>query len=143
MLIGTYQHTIDPKGRLFIPVKLRADLGESFIITRGTGKNLFGLSYTEWSALSGKFDSLPIADEDAQNFSRLFFASANECDVDKQGRVLVNAALREHAQLEKDVMIIGVSTRIEIWSAENWQSYRSSLESNYTDMLGKMAARGI
>ncbi len=129
MLIGEYNYSIDVKGRLNFPVKLRENLGESFIIAKGLGDNcLFVYSMEEWESVEQKIKSLPLSK--ARNLQRFFFASAIEVEPDKQGRIVIPSNLREYSQLNKEVMIIGASTHCEIWSKENWDNICSELDSN-------------
>ncbi|SHE38958.1 MraZ protein [Caldanaerobius fijiensis DSM 17918] len=123
MFFGEYQHTMDPKGRVILPSKFREELGDSFIITKGLDECLFVYSKSEWERIEQKLRELPLNRKDARAFMRFFFAGASQCEVDKQGRVLIPQNLREYASLKKDLMIIGVSTRVEIWSLEKWQKY--------------------
>lgn len=142
MLIGEYAHTIDSKGRMIIPSKFRTELGERFIVTKGFDGCLYGYSLDEWKSIEEKIKTLPlITGKDARNFTRFFFSSAIECELDAQGRILITQNLREHAKLLKDVVVIGVSTRIEIWSKEEWQSYNDSQDSD--DIAEKMSMLGI
>ena len=123
MFIGEYQHTIDNKGRIIMPSKFREALGSTFIMTKGLDNCLFVYPQEEWQILENKLRALPLTNRDARAFVRFFFAGASECILDKQGRVLIPANLREHAKLEKEAVIIGVASRIEIWSKEEWNSY--------------------
>jgi MraZ protein len=143
MLIGEYKHTVDAKGRLIIPSRFREDLGGKFIITRGIGKCLFGLSLPSMERFSEKLDNLPSTDKDVLDFSRYFYSKATECELDKQGRVLVPAVLREFAALEKDVVVTGVRTRIEIWSSDIWAQYNDNSDEMYDAMFMKMAQLGL
>ena len=143
MFMGEYQHTLDAKGRMRMPLKFREDLGDKFVVTRGTGKCLFVFAPEEWQTFSQKLKSLPVTDKPVQAFLRLFFAGASEVEVDAQGRILIPASLREHAELDKDVCVIGVASRVEIWSDKNWSSYNSMAADNYDDILGRMAELGI
>ena len=120
MLIGEYEHSLDAKGRLIMPAKLREDIGESFIVTKGLDGCLFAFSKTEWSNFESKLKALPLSNKNARDFSRFFFAGAIECEIDKQGRFLISSNLRDFAGLEKDVVIIGMTSRLEIWSKEKW-----------------------
>lgn len=120
MLIGEYEHSLDAKGRLIMPSKLRQDIGESFIITKGLDGCLFVFSQNEWNNFETKLKTLPLSDKNARNFVRFFLSGATECEIDKQGRFLIPANLRESAKLEKDAMIVGVGTRLEIWNKETW-----------------------
>ena len=120
MLIGEYEHSLDAKGRLIMPSKLRQDIGEKFIITKGLDGCLFVFSQNEWNKFETKLKTLPLSDKNARNFVRFFLSGATECEIDKQGRFLIPANLRESAKLEKDAMIVGVGTRLEIWNKETW-----------------------
>jgi len=122
MLIGEYEHTIDAKGRLSMPSKLRRDMGEAFIVTKGLDGCLFAFSQEEWKNFETKLKSLPLSDKNARNFVRFFLAGATECEIDKQGRFLIPSNLREAGKLEKEVVIIGVGTRLEIWNKDIWNS---------------------
>ena len=122
MLIGEYEHTLDVKGRLSMPAKLRRDMGEAFIVTKGLDGCLFAFSNEEWMNFETKLKTLPLSDKNARNFVRFFLAGATECELDKQGRFLIPNNLRVAAKLEKEVIIIGVGTRLEIWNKETWMS---------------------
>ena len=122
MLIGEYEHTIDAKGRLSMPSKLRRDMGEAFIVTKGLDGCLFAFSQNEWKNFETKLKSLPLSDKNARNFVRFFLAGATECEIDKQGRFLIPSNLREAGKLEKEAVIIGVGTRLEIWNKDIWNS---------------------
>ena len=142
MLIGEYSHTIDTKGRMIVPAKFRIELGERFIVTKGFDGCLYGYSLEEWKNIEEKIKTLPlITGKDARNFTRFFFSSAIECELDAQGRILITQNLREHAKLNKEVIVIGVSTRIEIWSKENWEAYNEEQDSD--DIAEKMSMLGI
>ncbi len=143
MFYGEYQHSVDPKGRVIVPAKFREGLGEKFIVTKGLDNCLFAYSMSEWTNLEAKLKSLPLANKDARAFIRFFFAGASECEVDKQGRILISQNLREYAALEKDVYIIGVSTRVEIWDKSKWESYSSDDNVNPDNIAEKMAELGI
>jgi MraZ protein len=138
LFIGEYQHSLDEKGRLIIPVKLREGLGERFIATRGLDDCLFIYPLPEWEALQQKLKILPSTKADARAFMRFFFSGAAECELDRQGRTLIPAALREYARLERDVVITGVSSRVEIWSAEAWQKYRQETGENIAVIAEKI-----
>ena len=122
MLIGEYEHTLDAKGRISMPAKLRRDMGEAFVLTKGLDGCLFAFSQNEWMNFETKLKSLPLSDKNARNFVRFFLAGATECEIDKQGRFLIPSNLREAAHLEKEAVIIGVGTRLEIWNKETWAS---------------------
>ncbi|MCL5981646.1 MAG: division/cell wall cluster transcriptional repressor MraZ [Firmicutes bacterium] len=138
MFIGEHQHSLDDKGRLIMPAKFREGLGESFIITRGLDNCLFVYPQQEWNVLQQKMKSLPSTKADTRAFVRFFFSGASECEVDKQGRVLIPASLREYARLEKDVVVAGVSSRVEIWAEEAWRQYREETGQNMAAIAEKI-----
>ena len=121
MFIGEYNHTIDTKGRLIVPSKFRESLGDEFVVTKGLDGCLFVYPMEEWAVFTDKLKDLPLTKKDARQFSRFFLAGAALCEVDKQGRILIPSVLREFAGLEKDAVLVGVSSRIEIWSRSNWE----------------------
>jgi MraZ protein len=134
MFMGEYQHTIDEKGRVIIPSKFRDDLGQTFVLTRGLDQCVFGYPMEEWKLLEQKLKALPFTKKDARAFSRFFFSGAAECQLDKQGRVNISQPLREYAQLDKDCVVIGVSSRIEIWSKSKWESYYEASETSFDEI---------
>lgn len=136
MFIGEYHHTLDAKGRMFVPSKFREELGESFIVTLGLDNCLFAFSAEEFERLKLKLDALPISNKDARQFARFFFAGACECETDKQGRIMIPAKLRSYAQLEKDVTVVGVSTRLELWNSQKWEE-EHSFDCFSSDMLSE------
>lgn len=127
MFYGEFIHTIDRKGRLILPAKLResakSNFIEKFFITRGLDKCLFMFSEDEWHAQEQRFKSLPITKQQARTFNRIYFSGAVEVISDKQGRFLVPQFLKDFAGIKRDVMIVGVSNRIEIWAKEKWQEF--------------------
>ena len=112
MFMGEYNHTIDAKGRLIIPSKFRDSLGDEFVVTKGLDGCLFVYDNKEWSAFEEKLKSLPLTNKDARQFVRFFLAGATLAEVDKQGRILVPANLREFAALEKEFVLVGVASRV-------------------------------
>lgn len=143
MLIGEYEHSLDVKGRLIMPAKLREDIGEKFIITKGLDGCLFGFSLSEWTNFEEKLKSLPLTNKNARDFVRFFLSGAVECEIDKQGRFLVASNLREYASMEKEVVIIGVGTRIEFWSKDKWKIYNSSDNISADELAENMTMLGI
>ncbi|WP_159883932.1 division/cell wall cluster transcriptional repressor MraZ [Paenibacillus puerhi] len=138
MFMGEYQHTIDEKGRMIIPAKFREALGASFIATRGLDQCLFVYPMQEWSVLEQKLKALPLMKSDARAFTRFFFSGATECELDKQGRVNLPNMLVDHAKLEKDCVVIGVSNRVEIWSKAIWESYFQQSEESFAEIAEKL-----
>lgn len=129
MFMGEYSHSVDAKGRLIMPAKFREQLGEEFVVTKGLDGCLFVYPMEEWSRIEEKFREVPLTTKDARKFSRFFFAGAANLEVDKQGRILIPAVLREFASLDRDVVLVGVLSRIEIWSRKQWEASNS-----YDDM---------
>ncbi|WMM23364.1 division/cell wall cluster transcriptional repressor MraZ [Tissierella sp. MB52-C2] len=143
MFIGEYQHTLDTKGRIIIPSKFREDLGDEFVMTKGLDNCLFIYPKKEWTILEEKLKTLPLTNRDARAFIRFFFSGASEGTLDKQGRVLIPSNLREHSKLDKEAVVIGVSTRMEIWSKEEWDAYNNDDNLSYESIAETMAELGI
>lgn len=143
MLLGEYQHSIDGKGRVILPAKLREEIGEQCIATKGLEKCLFVYPKQEWSTIENKLKQLPLAKAEARAFVRFFFSGAAELECDKQGRVLVPANLREYAALDKDIVIIGVLNRIEIWDKAVWEEYTNQIGPTVNDIAEHLVDLGI
>ena len=138
MFMGEYQHSIDEKGRLIIPAKFRDALGSTFVVTRGLDNCLFVYPQSEWATMEQKLKALPLMKADARAFTRFFLAGATECELDKQGRVNIPNNLREHAKLDKDCIVIGVSSRVEIWSKDIWEGYAKASEESFNEIAEKL-----
>lgn len=138
MFMGEYQHTVDTKGRLIIPAKFRDALGDAFVITRGLDNCLFGYPMDEWRKLEEKLRELPMTKKDARAFARFFFSGATEVEIDKQGRINIPSTLIQHANLSKECVVLGVSTRIEIWSKDAWESYFDESGESFNDIAENM-----
>lgn len=121
MFMGEYNHTIDAKSRLIIPSKFRESLGDQFVVTKGLDGCLFVYDDVEWKAFVEKLGTLPTLNPDVRKFIRFFMAGASEVEVDKQGRILIPANLKDFAALEKDIVLIGAGSRVEIWSKERYE----------------------
>lgn len=143
MLIGSYQHTVDSKGRIFVPSKLKNDLGDQFVIVRGIEENLMVFPKKEFERFVEKYQELPIADTEAQDFFRLFFASASMCETDKQGRVVIPQELRDFAGINENVVIVGMVTRLEIWTPEKFKASSNIEKGKYSKVLSSLAQRGV
>lgn len=143
MFMGEYQHSLDEKGRLIIPAKFREDLGEKFVLTRGLDNSLFVYPMNQWKILEEKIKELPTSQADTRAFVRLFFSGAVEAEPDKQGRMVLPQHLREHAKIERDVYIIGVSTKIEIWSKQIWEEYTNHARQSYEEIAENIIDIGI
>ena len=120
MFTGEYNHTVDAKGRLIVPAKFREQLGDEFVVTRGLDGCLFAYALNEWHNMEERFREIPMTSKNARKFSRFLFAGAATCEVDKQGRILLPPVLREYAGIQKDVVLAGVLSRIEIWDKNRW-----------------------
>jgi MraZ protein len=142
MFIGEYQHALDPKNRIIVPSKFREGLDNTFVMTKGLDGCLYGYPKAEWTRLEEKLKALPLTNKDARAFQRFFFSGAAEIEVDKQGRALIPQNLIEYAVITKDIVTIGVSSRIEIWSKEKWESYNEQ-NINYDEIAEKMSELGI
>ncbi|MBI4114262.1 MAG: division/cell wall cluster transcriptional repressor MraZ [Candidatus Niyogibacteria bacterium] len=136
MLIGEFSHTLDAKRRVALPSKFRKELGKKAIITRGLDRCLFVYSGKEWEKVAEKLAELPTGHADTRNFVRLFLAGASEGDCDNLGRILIPDYLKEYAGLKTKVIITGVYKRLEIWDAERWDEYKSTIEKQ-TDVLAE------
>jgi MraZ protein len=143
LFYGEFQHTIDPKGRVILPSTFREELGEKFIMTKGLDGCLFVYSMTEWSIFETKLRALPLANIEARAFVRLFSSGASPCDADKQGRTVIPQNLRSYAGLEKDIYIIGATTRIEVWDKAKWESYSKENDLSTAGAAEKMSMLGI
>jgi MraZ protein len=148
VLIGSFEHMLDAKGRVFIPAKWRESVGDTLIITLGllettSAACLSGMSLEEWDRFSQKFSALPATDTKGQAIRRRLYSMAAACEIDKQGRILIPAQLRELTLLTKDATLIGVGEHVEIWNPETLAAYNAACEENYGDALAHLAALGI
>ncbi len=143
MFMGEYRHAMDEKGRVIMPARFRETLGEKFVVTRGLDNCLFVYPLQEWKTLEGKLKSLPLTRQDARAFVRYLLSGAAECEFDKQGRISVPNNLRDHGLIQKDVVIIGVAERIELWSKEKWEQYLSKAKDSYEEIAETMDELGI
>lgn len=142
MLMGEYHHSVDDKGRLTIPSKLRYELGENFIVTRGLDGCLFVYPKKEWQDIIAKYRELPNT-RDARNFMRFFLSGATECDFDKQGRINLPTPLVRYAEILKECIIIGVNDRLEIWAKERWDAFMNENEESFSDIADNLFSTNI
>ena len=135
MFYGEYEHSIDRKGRLIIPSKFREVFKENYVerffVTRGLDTCLFVFTEDEWKKQEGRFRTLSFTNREAREFNRLYFSGASEVTCDRQGRILVPQYLKDFAKIKSDVMIVGVSNRIEIWSRENWGEFYKNTKDSF------------
>ena len=134
MFMGEYHHKLDNKGRLIIPAKLRDQIENKMVFTRGLDGCIFGYSMEEWQKIEAKLAKLPLTKGNTRKFMRLFYSGAMESEFDKQGRVNFTSTLKAHAGLIKECVIIGVSDRIEIWAKERWDSFEEEANEDYDDI---------
>lgn len=137
MFTGEYHHNIDAKGRLIIPSKLRDDLGDNFIVTRGLDGCLFLYPQRHWNTIINKYKELPDT-KNKRQFLRIFLSGATTCEYDKQGRINIPKPLTDYAALEKDCIIIGVDEKLEIWSKERWETFISDNEENMSEIADSL-----
>lgn len=142
MFYGEYQHSIDRKGRLILPAKFResakANFIEKFFVTRGLDKCLFMFSEEEWKAQESKFKSISFTKPQARTFNRLYFSGAVDVVADRQGRILLPQYLKDFAEIKKDVVIVGVSNRIEIWAKDKWQEFYGNSRQSFEEIAEKL-----
>jgi len=143
LFMGEYQHNVDSKGRIILPAKFRELLGEMFVATKGLDKCLFIYPKEEWAILEEKLKKLPLAKQEARAFVRFFFSGAAELEFDKQGRVLLPNNLRDYAGLGKDIIVVGVSSRIEIWDKQAWIDYNNEVGPTVTQIAENLVDLGI
>lgn len=138
---GEYNHSIDAKGRVIIPAKFREKLGDSFVVTKGLDGCLFVFTNEDWESFAEKLQKFPLTNKEARKFTRFFLAGAADVETDKQGRILLPQNLREFAHLEKDVVLVGVSGRCEIWDKDTWTKSMEfddvdEIAEHMSDMIG-------
>ena len=143
MLTGEYIHSIDSKGRLIVPSKFREILGDDFVITKGLDGCLFLYPVDEWKIFEQKLRTLPLTNKNARTFTRFFLGSAVDGPLDKQGRVLISSALRSFAGLDKEVVLVGVLERVEIWDKAKWDENNAVVEENMDDIASQMEELGL
>ena len=143
MITGEYQYIIDPKKRLAIPAKLRGQMGERVVITRGPDQCLFVYPYAVWEEIAKKLAQLPIGKETTRGFVRLMFSGAEEVSQDALGRILIPDSLKTYADLKKEVVMVGVMNRLEVWDKERWDTFRAGAEKEMGNMAEKLGELGM
>lgn len=143
MFFGEYNHNLDAKGRMSLPAKFREHLSDVFYLTRGLDNCLYVYPEAEWRVIEEKLKALPTTSKTARAYKRLFFSGASQVSFDKQGRIMIPSVLREHAHLDKETVVIGVSTHIEIWSQEQWLAYNDDATLSYEDIAEEISSLGI
>lgn len=143
MLMGEFHHNMDEKGRIIIPSKIREELGESIIVTRGLEDCLFIYSDKEWSKVVSKLKELPFTKKDARSFTRMFLSGATNAEFDKQGRIKIASPLIDYAELQKECVVIGVNDRLEIWAKEKWENFIEDASENLSDLADHLFETNI
>ncbi|MCK4799745.1 division/cell wall cluster transcriptional repressor MraZ [Candidatus Parcubacteria bacterium] len=143
MFIGEYNHNLDEKGRLAVPVKFRDDLKKGAVVTKGLDGCLFLYTVDEWKVLAEKLSSLPISQSNTRAFARLMLAGAMDVQADKQGRIILPDYLRKYAGLKKKVIIGGLYNRLEIWDEGAWDEYKEKTEKESEDISEKLGELGV
>ena len=148
MLIGSFEHMLDAKGRVFIPAKWRETIGDTLVVTlglleSGSGTCLSGMSVEEWERFSQKLSALPVTDTKGQSIRRKLYSMAAACEIDKQGRILIPAQLRDLAGLGKDATLVGIDDHIEIWNPETLATHNAGCEESYSADIAHLATLGI
>ncbi|MEU0572026.1 division/cell wall cluster transcriptional repressor MraZ [Nonomuraea sp. NPDC005983] len=134
MFLGTHQPRLDDKGRLFLPAKYREELAEGLVITKGQERCLYVFPVEEFQRITEALSTAPVTAKAVRDYSRVFFASASDEKPDKQGRVTIPQGLRQYAGLERDCVVIGANTRLEIWDAQSWDTYLNAQEQAFADL---------
>jgi MraZ protein len=142
MFLGTHQPRLDEKGRVFLPAKFRDELADGLVITKGQERCLYVFPIAEFSRITEALRVAPVTAKAVRDYSRVFFASASDETPDKQGRITIPPALREYAGLDRDCVVIGANTRVEIWDAAAWESYLEAQEPAFSE-LGEEVLPGV
>ena len=138
MFLGEHRHALDAKGRVIFPVRLREALGAQVVLQKGIDPCLYVLPPEEWERQVERVGALPTTKPEARRYARFFFSQAQSERIDRQGRLTVPQAFRSYAGLERDVVIVGAGTRVEIWDAERWEQHRSQSEAEVTDFAKEL-----
>ena len=146
MFYGEYEYTLDKKGRVVVPPDFRVFFKEHYVerlfLTRGLDKCLFLFTEEDWKTQESKFKSLPFTKSETRKFNRLYFSGATQVSCDRQGRILVPKYLKDYAEIKRDVMVVGVSNRIEIWSKEKWHEYYESSKQSFEEIAERLVEGG-
>ena len=134
MFLGTHEPKLDTKGRIILPARFREDLADGLVITKGQERCLYVFPANEFSVITEKLIQAPVTEKSARDYLRVMFAGAHDEIPDKQGRVTIPTGLREYASLEKDCVVIGANTRVEIWDSTSWNKYLKDREKSFADV---------
>ncbi len=143
MLIGEYIHTLDEKNRVSLPAKFRTEFGKKVVLAPGLDKSIFMFAPDEWQKIASRLAESSMLQTDNRSFNRFLFGGAVEVEVDGSGRILVPDFLKERAGLKKNVAIIGVSNRVEIWNEKTWSDYKKNVEGQADSLAEKLGSIGV
>lgn len=143
MMMGESCHSLDDKGRIIIPSRLREELRDRFVMTKGLDGCLFFYPMDEWRTMEERLKALPMTNANARAFARLFLAGAQDVEVDRQYRITIPPRLREFGAVQKDVVLVGVSNRVELWAEERWRAYQDTAQAGYEDVAEEMGDFGF
>ncbi|MDA1169006.1 MAG: division/cell wall cluster transcriptional repressor MraZ [bacterium] len=143
MFIGQYNHTIDEKGRMNLPIKFRREVSSGVVVTRGLDHCLFVYPKAQWQEMAEKLAKLPVTQKSSRAFARLMLAGAWDAELDSQGRLMLPEYLRQYAEIKKHVVVAGLYNRIEVWDEEAWSKYQKTTEENSDDIAEGMTELGI
>lgn len=143
MFIGEYQHSVDPKKRLALPSRFRGELKNKVVVTRGLDKCLFVYPIKVWAEIAGKLGTLPVGESATRSFIRLQLSGAIDCEIDRQGRILIPDFLKDYAGLEREVIVAGVYNRLEIWDEKKWNEYKKNAEKNSDEIAEQLGKLGV
>ena len=143
MFIGEYNHSMDEKGRLAIPVKFRVEFKSGAVVTKGLDNCLFLFTKKAWNELADKLSKLPISQANTRAFSRLMLAGAMDVDFDNQGRIMVPEYLRKFAGLTKKAVVAGLYDRLEVWDEDKWRKYKNNSEKNTDEIAEQLGKLGV
>lgn len=143
MFFGEIRHSLDSKGRLVMPAKFREGILDGYVMTKGLDQCIFLFPLDEWKRMEEKLKSLPLTHKDARAFVRYFFSGACDGELDKQGRIRIPQNLMDYAELSTKSVVIGVGTRMEIWSESLWDDYNDDESLSYDQIAQQLADLGI
>lgn len=143
MFIGEFNHTIDEKGRLSVPVKFRAELARGMVLTRGLDGCLWLYTESEWQKIAEKVSSLPLTQKNARSFSRFVLSGAMDLKIDKIGRIIIPKYLAEYAGINSKVVVAGMYNRLELWAEETWKSFKEKMEESSEEVAENLSELGI
>jgi MraZ protein len=142
MLLGEYEHTIDDKSRLTLPARFRPAFAEGIVVTRGLDGCVYAYTLETWGRLvESRLGSIDQLSQEGRRIHRHFFSGATEAELDRQGRVMIPAALLQHAKLGREVVVAGVHDRLEIWDREAWRRELAEVEGSAENVAERLAAK--